>query len=236
MSELLTRNSEYASKIKSILKLRYEPVAVKLIPVGDDFPGGYRKPEGQMSHCQSVMRARKGECLTTKLEDQSCHVGSSALGITDTPEKVADGTFHYNIGAFDSPEASAKIISDRKVPEGRMVGEIVCPLKDADFEPDVVIIIDIPERIYWTVPLATAEKGGRVEFSTSAFQCACEDVTSYPLITQKPNISLGCYGCRKKTDMAADELAAGIPYGLVPGFVEHLEKYETGMMVKAKRD
>ena len=236
MSNFLADNSEYASKIKSVLKLRYEPVAVKLIPAGEEFPGGYRKPEGQMSHCQAVMRARKGEYITMKLEDQSCHVGSSALGIVETPKMVADGTFHYNVGAFDSPEAAAKMISDRKIPKGRMVGEIICPLKDADFQPDVVITIDIPERIYWIVPLATAEKGVRVEFSTSAFQCACEDVTAYPLVTQRPNVSLGCFGCRKKTDMAADELAAGIPYGMIPGFVTHLEKYEKGMMEKAKRE
>jgi hypothetical protein len=36
--------------------------------------------------------------------------------------------------------------------------------------------------------------------------------------------------------MAADEMAAGIPYGMVPDFAAHLEKYETGMMAKAKRD
>ncbi len=236
MSHYLADNSEYASKIRTSLRLRYEPVAVKLIPEGAEFPGGYRKPEGQMSHCQAVMRARKGECITMKLDDQSCHVGSSALGMVETPEKVADGTFHYNVGAFDSPDAAAKMIADRKIPEIRMAGEIVCPLKDADFEPDVVILVDIPERLYWIVPLATAEKGGRAEFSTSAFQCACEDVTAYPFVTRKPNVSLGCFGCRKKTDMSADELAAGIPYDMIPGFAARLGKYETGMMAKAKRD
>ncbi|MFA7030859.1 MAG: DUF169 domain-containing protein [Candidatus Methanomethylophilaceae archaeon] len=236
MSHLLVDNSVYASKIKSVLKLRYEPVAVKLVPEGEEFPGGYRKPEGQMSHCQAVMRARKGERITMRPEDQSCHVGSSALGIAETPEKVADGTFHYNIGGFDSPEAAAKTISDREIPSVRMAGQVVCPLKDADFQPDVVVLVDIPERLYWIVVFASAEKGGRSEFSTSAFQCTCEDVTSYPLVTQKPNVSLGCYGCRRRTDMAADEMAAGIPYGMVPDFAAHLEKYETGMMAKAKRD
>ncbi|MGE0014977.1 MAG: DUF169 domain-containing protein [Candidatus Methanomethylophilaceae archaeon] len=235
MSCFLAENSEYASKIKSILKLRYEPVAVKLIPEGEEFPGGYRKPEGQMSHCQAIMLARKGGHVTMRSEDHSCHVGSSALGMAETPDKVADGTFHFNIGGFDSPEAAAKTISERKVPAVRMVGQVVCPLKDADFQPDVIVLVDIPERLYWIVAFASAENGGRVEFSTSAFQCTCEDVTSYPLVTQKPNMSLGCYGCRRRTDMAADEMAAGIPYGMIPDFVAHLEKFERGMMEKAKR-
>ena len=128
------------------------------------------------------------------------------------------------------------MISDRMVVPFENEGEIVCPLKDADFVPDVVTIEDIPERVYWIVPLSTAKDGGRVQFSTSPFQCACEDITAVPICTGKPNISLGCFGCRKKTSMAADEMAAGIPYDMIPDFVEHLRKYETGVMTKAKRD
>ena len=163
-------------------------------------------------------------------------VGCSALNMTATPEKVASGEFHAGIGMHDSPAAAGKMISDRMVVPFECEGEVVCPLKDADFVPDVVTIEDIPERVYWIVPLATAKEGGRVQFSTSPFQCACEDITAVPICTGKPNISLGCFGCRKKTPMAADELAAGIPYDMIPDFVEHLRKYETGVMTKAKRD
>ena len=57
-----------------------------------------------------------------------------------------------------------------------------------------------------------------------------------PICTGEPNVSLGCVGCRKKTDMKPDEIACGIPYNLIPGYVEHLKKYESGVMTKAKRD
>ena len=36
--------------------------------------------------------------------------------------------------------------------------------------------------------------------------------------------------------MKADELAAGIPYAMIPGFVDHLNKYKDGVMTKAKRE
>ena len=49
-------------------------------------------------------------------------------------------------------------------------------------------------------------------------------------------MSASVFGCRKKTDMKADELACGIPYAMIPGFVEHLRKYGEGVMQKAKRD
>lgn len=233
---ILQTNKEYAEKLRSVIGLRYEPVAVKLVKEGEEAPSCCAKPEKQISHCQAVFSARSGACLLLALEDESCHVGASAINMTETPEKVAAGDFHAGIGMHDSPAAAAKMIADRMVVPFRVVSEAVCPLSKADFVPDVVVVSDIPERIYWFVPLETAEKGGRVQFSTSPFQCACEDVTAVPVCTGAPNISLGCFGCRKKTDMKADELAIGIPYSRIPGYVSRLDRYATGPMAKAKRD
>ena len=236
MSQILTANAEYAEKMKTLLRLRYEPVAVKLIKEGGSYPASCKEPDDQMSHCQAVFKAKMGECLAMPMAKQSCHVGASALNMIDTPDKIVSGEFHAGIGMHDSPAAAAEMIAERMIPKDRAIGEAVCPLSKADFEPDVVIVIDIPERIYWVSPLTTAEKGGRVQYSTSPFQCVCEDLTSIPLITAKPNISLGCFGCRRKTDMKAEEMGCGVPYALVPEIVKHLEKYSTGVMAKAKRD
>ena len=235
MSEILSRNQEYAEVMRETLKLRGEPVAIRLVREGEEYPAGYDEPDFQVSHCQAIFMARDGNSFKLPLDAQGCLVGASALNMSPTADKVASGEFHAGIGMHDTTEAAWKMISDRMIPEFRSQGEIVCPLKDADFEPDVVAIADIPERIYWVVPLSTAEEGGRAVFSTSPFQCGCEDVTSVPIVTGKPNVSLGCFGCRKKTTMAADELACGIPYSLIPGFVDHLRKYGTGVMTKAKR-
>jgi len=236
MSDILEKNKEYASVIKDVIKLRYEPVAIKLVREDEDYPAGYKEPEAQMSHCQSIFKAKDGECIKMPLECHNCMVGASALGMVETSEKIASGEFHAGIGMHDTTAAAGKMISDRKVVPFKTKGTVVCPLKDADFVPDVVAMDDIPERIYWVVPLATAEKGGRAQFSTSPFQCACEDVTAMPVCTGTPNISLGCFGCRKKTDMKPDEMACGIPYSMIPGFVERLRKYSEGVMTKAKRD
>ena len=236
MSEILEKNKQYAAVMKDVMKLRYEPVAIKLIKEGEEFPQGYEEPAEQQSHCQSIFKAKEGASFKMPLACHNCMVGASALGMVSTSEKIASGEFHAGIGMHDNAAAAAKMIGDRKVVPYKTIGDVVCPLKDADFVPDVVAIDDIPERVYWIVPLTTAEKGGRVEFSTSPFQCACEDVVAMPVCTGKPNISLGCFGCRKKTNMKPDEMAAGIPYAMIPGFVEHLEKYRDGVMTKAKRD
>lgn len=236
MSQILDANAKYASIMKKALGLRYEPVAVKLVGAGESYDSAGKEPEGQISHCQAIFAAKNGECLNMPLAKHSCHVGTSAMNMTDTPDKVKSGEFHAGIGIHDGPEGAKKMIADRLVPTKRSVGEIVCPLSKADFAPDVVIVADIAERIYWLVTLGTAKDGGRLHFSTSPFQCTCEDMVSVPIITKNPNVSLGCFGCRKKTDMKADELVCGIPYDLIPGYVERLGKYETGVLTKAKRN
>jgi len=236
MTDILKTNAEYAEKMKSILKLRYEPVAVKLIKEGEKYPNGATIPAAQLSHCQAVFRAKKGECISIPFEMTNCHVGAAVLGMTETPEKVASGEFHAGTGIHDSVAAAARMIEERIVIPYKTVGEVVCPLKNADFVPDAVIIIDIPERVYWIVAMMSAEKGERAEFSTAPFQCACEDVTAFPIMSGSPNISLGCFGCRKKTDMLSDEMACGMPYGLINGYVSRLERYSEGPISKAKRD
>ncbi len=236
MSEILDNNRTYAKIMKDVLKLRGEPVAIRLVRKGETYPDGYDEPEAQISHCQAVFKAREGASFRLPLSAQNCMVGASALNMTATPEKVATGEFHAGIGMHDDASAAGKMISDRLIVPFECDGEIVCPLKDADFIPDVVTIEDIPERCYWVVPLSTAENGGRATFSTSPFQCACEDITAVPIVTGTPNISLGCFGCRKKTSMAADEMAVGIPYAMIPGFATRLERYADTVMTKAKRD
>ncbi len=229
-------NAEYAKKLKDILKLRYEPVAIKLVKKGEAYPGNFSEPEKQMSHCQAVFGAKNGMCLKMPLAMQMCNVGASTLGMMDTPEKVSNGEFHSGIGIHDSPAAAANMVGAAvKVPYATD-GEVCCPLKDADFEPDVVAVVDIPERIYWFEGLLTHKDGGRVTYTTAPFQCACEDLTAVPIVTGKPNISIGCFGCRKKTDMASDEMAMGIPYKSLVSWMPDLEVYKDGVLTKAKRD
>ena len=236
MSDVLKANAEYADKMRSILKLRYEPVAVKLIREGEEYPNGTASPLLQLSHCQAVFRAKEGECLKVPLAMNNCHVGAAVLGMMATPEKVATGEFHYSTGVHDSLAATKNMIDERIMLPYKTIGEAVCPLSKADFVPDAVVFVDIPERIYWIAAMSTAEKGNRAVFSTAPFQCACEDVVAIPIVEGKPNISLGCFGCRKKTDMEADELACGVPYNLIPEYVARLERYSAGVLTKAKRE
>ena len=234
------KNSEYASMLKSILGLRYEPVAVKLIRRDEPDPVGYSLPDKQMSHCQAVMSAKAGNSVYLSDAMQGCNVGASALGLREAGEKVTNGEFHFNFGVHDTQEAAAEMIASRSELPQIYKGEIITPLKEADFVPDSVIIVDIPERFYWFVLLKTHEKGGRAVFTTAPFQAVCVDCTVYPILNSEINISLGCYGCRRRTDIRQEELIVGFPGIRLEEIVTVLKKYnEEGdrpLLSKAKRD
>ncbi|MCL2607077.1 MAG: DUF169 domain-containing protein [Methanomassiliicoccaceae archaeon] len=235
MTAFLEKNGKISKKFKEILMLRHEPVAVKLVKEGEEFPAGYPIPEKQMSYCQAVMQARHGNAFMMPLSAHVCNVGASSLGMMPRPEKVASGEFHFMMGIYETLDATKKMIDEGASVSFRTKGTVVCPLKDADFEPDVVIFTDIPERIYWFAPLFTSEKGGRTHYTTAPFQAACVDATATPLMTCGPNISLGCMGCRKRTDLKTDEVILGIPGKAIYGMEKTLERYAEDVMPKANR-
>ncbi|MCL1904750.1 MAG: DUF169 domain-containing protein [Methanomassiliicoccaceae archaeon] len=235
MTAILKKNEEAARTLKEVLDLRSEPVAVKLVREDEEFPSGYPMPEKQISYCQSVTQARHGAKFMMPLNMHMCNVGASVIGMMPVPEKVASGEFHFSQGVHETVGATKKMIDEAAQVPFKTKGTVVCPLKDADFEPDVVIFIDIPERIYWFGPLYTSKKGGRVHYTTAPFQAACVDATATPVKTGEPNISLGCMGCRKKTDLKPDELMIGIPGNLIYDMAATLDRYRTEVMPKANR-
>ncbi|MBP1908749.1 DUF169 domain-containing protein [Methanolobus bombayensis] len=229
-------NAEISDKLVKLLDLRHEPVAVKVIKKGEKNPEGFNEPEKNIRHCQSIMRARKGDSFVIPADKHACMVGASSLGLVPLPAKVKEGDFHSNLGMFDCSDAAANMICQRsEFEEESTIATVVGPLKDFENEPDIVILVDLPETLYWLIPAATFFEGGRQAFSTAAFQATCVDSTIIPITSGKMNMSLGCYGCRRATDIENDEMIAGIPYQNLERMIDSLEKINDGPMEKARK-
>ncbi len=229
-------NSEYAEMLKSILGLRHEPVAVKLVREEEPEPTGYEIPEKQMSHCQAVSAAMKGRSLYVSTEMQGCNNGASSLGMKERPPQTESGEFYIKFGMHDDLAGAAEMVHTRYEVPYKTRGAIVTPLAKADFMPDSVIIEDVPEVIYWFIPLKTHAEGGRAHFVTAPFNAVCGDATAYPIIEGDINISLGCYGCRRRSDIKKDEMIVGFPGHMLEELMPVLERYRDGVLQKAQRD
>ncbi|MCG7841015.1 MAG: DUF169 domain-containing protein [Methanomassiliicoccales archaeon] len=217
--------SALAREMKETLGLKHEPVAITLIKKGSAMPADYPVTEKPVRHCGTIMRARKGEMLLVPTDKEACPVGASALGMVPVPEKVASGEFHHNMGMYKDPAAAKATLEARpSFPLGSVVAVAAAPLGKATLVPDVIVITALPEQAFWLIPASsTYEKGGRVTVEMAAVQASCADATIVPIVTGNTNISLGCFGCRKTTDIGADEMLVGIPFSKLEATVTALK-------------
>jgi uncharacterized protein (DUF169 family) len=232
----MTDYAELSKKMMDILGLGTEPVAVTLIKNGQAMPEGYEIAEAPLRHCQAIMRARKGEKMAVPAGRQACPVGASAMGMVPLPEKVRSGEFHHSMGMYGSTDSAARTMASRPSLElGSIIGTAVAPLSKATVAPDVVVVVGLPEQVFWIAPAAsTFQEGGRVTMEMAAVQASCADSTVVPYVTGNINMSLGCFGCRKTTDIAPEEMLVGIPAAKFEMLVAALEQLGAGAIPKSR--
>ncbi len=101
--------------------------------------------------------------------------------------------------------------------------------------PDVIVVVGLPEQLFWIAPAAaTFQEGGRVTMEMAAVQASCADSTVVPIITGNINMSLGCFGCRKTTDIAPEEMLVGIPASKLEELMTAIEKMGAGAIPKSR--
>ncbi len=232
----MTKCAEMSEVLVNALGLKSDPVAITLIKKGDPFPDNYVQPEKPVRHCQAIMEARHGRSLIVPSNKQACPVGASSLGLVPLPEKVASGEFHFGLGLYESPKEAKITVEQRPtLEEGSIAAVALSPLSKAKIRPDVVVVTGTPEQVYWLLPAATTfSLGGRITVNMATIQASCADSTVIPYLTGNVNISLGCFGCRKTTDIAPEQMLVGIPMPRLPGMVEAVKKMAIGAIPKSR--
>jgi uncharacterized protein (DUF169 family)/NAD-dependent dihydropyrimidine dehydrogenase PreA subunit len=215
---------EWADTLKKTLGLRWEPVAVSLIPAGDPVPE-VPIPSERMRYCQSLMAARRGRSIMLPAQRHACPDGTSILGLTGIPDKLSSGELYLLFHKLDSMEAARQMVAERpSLPARSIDATVVTPLAQAVCTPDVIAIVAQPEQVMWLCMSASYYTGHRFEFHASGYNAQCVETTLYPYMSGEPNISFGCYGCRASSDVADDLMFMGIPREKMPVVVEGLRE------------
>ncbi|MCA9962458.1 MAG: DUF169 domain-containing protein, partial [Anaerolineales bacterium] len=81
--------------LRTVLGLRWAPVAIKLIPQGDPLPD-VPMPRTKLRYCQSLMMARRGKSLLMPAQCHACPDGTHILGLTEIPPKLASGELYLH--------------------------------------------------------------------------------------------------------------------------------------------
>lgn len=222
MDEILKTNKDNCEVFEKQIKLNSKPVAIKFFDSEDEIPEGIGLIGEKVRHCEMVRKASLGEKFYSTLEQQQCQGGAGALGLRDMPPKVASGEMYYKLGRFDSLETAQKTVDKLSIVPKRHEGIIYAPLDDADFEPDVVLIILEPVSAMKIAQALVYNDGDKIRPSFAGIQSLCGDLVANPIINKDVNFSLGCDGSRKSAKLPETELSLGIYKDKISQVVESL--------------
>ncbi len=220
----LGQYQKWAETLERVLRLRWKPVAINLIPVYAPLPA-VPKPRVKLRYCQSLMAARRGKTILMTADRHACPDGTSILGLTEIPAKLASGELYIRFGKLASLEAAQQMVAERpKLGPRSIQATLVTPLAQAILRPNVVAIVAQPEQMMWLCMAASFYTGKRFEFKVSGYNAQCVETTLIPYTTGKINISFGCYGCRASSDVGDDLMFMGVPFGEMASLVSGLEQ------------
>ncbi|MCD8316669.1 MAG: DUF169 domain-containing protein [Eggerthellaceae bacterium] len=210
--------------LREVLGLRWYPVSVSLIKAGQPWPD-VAIPDERLRFCQSLMAARRGRSLLMPANRHACPDGTSILGLTEVPKKLASGELYILFHKLDSIEAAKKMVAERPSLEPRSVtATVVSPLADAKTDPDVIAVIANPEQMMWLSMATSYYSGHRHDLHTSGYNAQCVETSLIPYLNGEINISFGCYGCRASTDIDDSLMMMGIPAKLMPDVIRGLKE------------
>ncbi|NTW28452.1 MAG: 4Fe-4S dicluster domain-containing protein [Coriobacteriia bacterium] len=214
----------WAETLSRVLRLRWSPVAISLIPEGSPMPD-VPAPKERLRYCQSLMAARRGASFLMSAKCHACPDGTAILGLTEIPPKLASGELYILFKKLASIEAAKQMCAERPHLEPRSIAAtLVSPLTNAVYPADVIAVIAQPEQMMWLAMSASFFTGKRFDFHVSGYNAQCVETTLYPYTTGELNISLGCYGCRASSDVSDDLMFMGIPVARMPELIRGLEE------------
>lgn len=215
--------AEWSQTLKDILQLDAEPIAVTLVPAGAPLPD-VPVPTTRMRYCQQVVRACRGERIMLPPNRHSCPDGTSILGMTDVPPKLASGELYILFQKLATMEAASQMVAERpRLPQRSIDATVATPLAQAAATPDVVIVVCNAEQAMWLTMAASYYTGERFNYRVSGFNSLCVEATLFPYTDGTMNLSLGCYGCRAASDLTNDMLFVGIPHVMMPTVMSGLQ-------------
>lgn len=218
-------NQRMAEALRRTLGLRWSPVALRLLKMGEEIPKGLVEPPLPLRHCQSIIVARRGNSLYLPPRKHACPDGAGILGLVEMSPKLRSGELYLLFKKLPNLECARKMIAGRpEFAPGSYAATALAPLETAAFVPDVVIFTLWPEQAMWLCCAQTYTSGERQVFYTSGYNSTCADLTVKVMQSGKMNISFGCYGARASSEIDDFELYVSVPYGMLPLLVEALEK------------
>lgn len=217
---------ELGEKLKKILKLEREPVAIKWI---SREPRNIPKEEGKSRFCTKLDKALNGEIFYSTADEEECMGGLRYTGMKDPkefPKNMRSGSFLVPGGVYKSIPAVQRSWKSNMAVEPNIFNAIIfSPLKMANFEPDVIFIV-ANSRQGMELLHANAYDSGSHGLGADSGPI-CSSMAAIPYLTGKVTYGFGDIGSRNNMDLKDEEIMISIPSTDLERITLNLEEMKT---------
>lgn len=201
---------DWCKELVEVLGLQRTPVGITYI---DRPPAEAQRPKCRI--CSGLYEASAGKTILFNAQNSACPGGSMYMGFQreQTPEQaVRLRSFVINgEKLFSCPTAFHRAQKlGPQPPVGMAQYVLFAPLNKMPFRPDVTVIMCNAWQAARLVGLAWYETGEPMQCDPTG--ALCRSVITYPLVTNRVNVSFGDVTARRSEKMSEDELYVSLPW------------------------
>jgi uncharacterized protein (DUF169 family) len=220
--------NELGNKLKEILKLENEPVAIKW---SVKEPRNVKKEEGKSRFCTKLDKAMNGEIFYATAEEEECMGGARYSGLKDKcefPANMQSGAFLVPMGVYKNiPAVQRSWKNNPNIEPGIFNAVIFAPLNKAEFEPDVIFVVCNAKQGMEILHANAYDSGAHGIGADSG--PICSSMAAIPYLTGKVTYGFGDVGSRQHMDISPEEIMLSIPASDLSRIISNLEEMMTKM-------
>ena len=212
-------------RIEQLLRLKSFPVAFKLLEKKEELNNipYLRRLNHKATLCQLITLVRNSNWVVGATKDdlvsETC---GSILGFCDIPEINKDGTFRSIIWVQKREDGKKYEKSIPRIPIGKYEAVAMAPLIYNPFDPDIILIYANPAQMILLINAFQFENYEVMQFYCVG-ESSCADAIVRCYLTNKPSLTIPCYGERRYANTQDDELVIGIPADMMKKALKGLE-------------
>lgn len=224
--------TELTKKLEGLLRLKTFPVAFKLLEDAaelDSNPWVRRLPH-KVTTCQLITIVRTYDwTVGAAAGDFVSPRCTSILGFEELPEFIRDGTMRSMVWCGTVEDARKCEDSIPMIPTGKYNAVVLAPLVYNPFDPQIILVYGNPAQMILLINAIQFRDYERMQFF-SVGESACADAIAQCYLTNKPALTIPCYGERRYGHAQDDEMVMAIPHHYYEKIVDGLkELYKRGI-------
>jgi len=217
---------EVGKQFEYYLRPRTFPIALKLFESVEEMEKIPKiiKPHWKGTLCQLFTIARTfGWTVGMTGDSFASNYCPSVLGFCPAPEVATKGVLMHEMWFKTQEDAAKHQKAMRRIPPGKFKAAVIAPLFTGKIEqPDMVIIYGTPAQMIRLIAGIQWENYERLQFF-SVGESACTDFIGECYLSQKPSLTIPCYGERRYGHVQEEELVMALPPQIINKVLEGLE-------------